>query len=62
MTQVAKNSNSFKENYHGILDHDGCIRVAKGNTKHRIIHVNPDNDTVIVIVKEKDLLHMCIKI
>ena len=53
MTQVAKNSNSFKENYHGILDHDGCIRVAKGNTKHRIIHVNPDNDTVLVYSNRK---------
>ena len=44
--------NQFKDNYHGILTHNGEIKVAKGDVEQEILHID-DNGTVLVMGREK---------
>lgn len=44
--------NQFKDNYHGILTHNGEIKVAKGDVEQVILHID-DNGTVLVMGREK---------
>lgn len=39
--------NQFEDNYHGILTHNGEIKVAKGDVEQIILHID-DNGTVLV--------------
>lgn len=39
--------NQFKDNYHGILTHNGEVKVAKGDVEQVILHID-DNGTVLV--------------
>ena len=32
--------NAFKDNYYGLLDHDGCIKVAGYDTSATIKYIN----------------------
>ena len=45
--------NAFKSNYHGLLDHDGWIKVAKANVKGEILYF----DKTHVRVKSKTGKH-----
>ena len=44
--------NQFEDNYHGILTHNGEIKVAKGDVEQVILHID-DNGTVLVMGREK---------
>lgn len=37
-----------KENYDGVLTHNGEIRVAKGGIEQKILHISKDNETCLV--------------
>ena len=45
-------ANQFEDNYHGILTHNGEIKVAKGDVEQEILHID-DNGTVLVMGREK---------
>ena len=45
-----ESQNQFKENYHGILTHNGEIKVAKGDVEQEILYIDDDG---IVLVKKK---------
>ena len=56
MGKVKNYSNAFKDNYHGILSHDGSIKVAGYDVTSTIKHLNFDKNTgriVDVLVKNK---------
>ena len=42
-----ESQNQFKENYHGILTHNGEIKVAKGDVEHEIIYI--DDDGIVLV-------------
>ena len=42
-----ESANQFKDNYHGILTHNGEIKVAKGDVEQQILHID-ENGTVLV--------------
>ena len=44
--------NQFKDNYHGILTHNGEIKVAKCDVEQTILHID-DNGTVLVRGRKK---------
>ena len=44
--------NQFENNYHGILTHNGEIKVAKGDVEQKILHID-DNGTVLVMGRKK---------
>lgn len=44
--------NQFEDNYHGILTHNGEIKVAKCDVEQTILHID-DNGTVLVRGREK---------
>lgn len=44
--------NQFENNYHGILTHNGEIKVAKCDVEQTILHID-DNGTVLVMGREK---------
>ena len=46
------NQNQFEDNYHGILTHNGEIKVAKGDVEQEILHID-DNGTVLVMGRKK---------
>ena len=46
MGRVKELDNIFKENYHGVLTHDGAIKVAKTNITAKILYIG--DDTVLV--------------
>ena len=53
-------NNQFKNNYHGILTHNGEIKVAKGDVEQEILHID-DNGTVLVMGREESystLIHV----
>lgn len=39
--------NQFKDNYHGVLTHNGEIKVAKGDVEHEIIYI--DDDGIVLV-------------
>ena len=39
--------NQFEDNYHGILTHNGEIKVAKGDVEHEIIYI--DDDGIVLV-------------
>ena len=45
--QMTSSINQFEDNYHGILTHNGEIKVAKGDVEQKILHID-DNGTVLV--------------
>ena len=45
-------ANPFDNNYHGILTHNGEVKVAKGDVEQKILNIN-DNGTVLVMGREK---------
>ena len=45
--QMPTSINQFEDNYHGILTHNGEIKVAKGDVEQIILHID-DNGTVLV--------------
>lgn len=52
--------NQFEDNYHGILTHNGEVKVAKGDVEQEILHID-DNGTVLVRGREKSyvtLIHV----
>lgn len=54
MGKVKELDNAFKSNYHGIVDHDGCIKVAKYDTLATIKYINIlDGKIHDVLVKGK---------
>lgn len=58
--QISPSTNQFKDNYHGILTHNGEIKVAKGDVEQTILHID-DNGTVLVMGREKSystLIHV----
>lgn len=50
--QITTTVNQFEDNYHGILTHNGEIKVAKCDVEQTILHVD-DNVTVLVMGREK---------
>ena len=42
-----ESQNQFKENYHGILTHNGEIKVAKGDVEQKILYI--DDDGIIIV-------------
>ena len=40
-------NNQFKNNYHGILTHNGEIKVAKGDVEHEILYI--DDDGIVLV-------------
>lgn len=42
-----ESQNQFKENYHGILTHNGEIKVAKGDVEHEILYI--DDDGIVLV-------------
>ena len=52
--------NQFQDNYHGILTHNGEIKVAKCDVEQTILHID-ENGTVLVMGREKSystLIHV----
>ena len=45
--QMPTSINQFEDNYHGILTHNGEIKVAKGDVEQIILHID-DSGTVLV--------------
>lgn len=45
------NQNIFKENYHGILTHDGWVKVAKFNIISKILNIQ---NQLITVTSNKD--------
>ena len=45
--QMTTTVNQFQDNYHGILTHNGEIKVAKCDVEQTILHID-DNGTVLV--------------
>lgn len=52
MGRVKELSNAFLKDNYGVFDHEGCVRVANGDSKQRIIYIN-DNGTVLVYSNKK---------
>ena len=50
--QMTTTVNQFQDNYHGILTHNGEIKVAKCDVEQTILHID-DNGTVLVKKREK---------
>ena len=50
--QMTTTVNQFEDNYHGILTHNGEIKVAKCDVEQTILHID-DNGTVLVKGREK---------
>ncbi len=44
-------TNQFEDNYHGILTHNGEVKVAKGDVEQVILHID-NNGTVLVRGRE----------
>ena len=42
-----ESQNQFKENYHGILTHNGEIKVAKGDVEQKILYI--DDDGIVLV-------------
>lgn len=40
-------SNQFQDNYHGILTHNGEIKVAKGDVEHEILYI--DDEGIVLV-------------
>ena len=58
--QMPTSINQFENNYHGILTHNGEIKVAKGDVEQEILHID-DNGTVLVMGREESystLIHV----
>ena len=58
--QISSLTNQFKDNYHGILTHNGEIKVANGDVEQTILHID-ENGTVLVMGREKSystLIHV----
>lgn len=50
--QMTTSPNQFEDNYHGILTHNGEVKVAKGDVEQQILHID-ENGTVLVRGKKK---------
>ena len=50
--QMTTTVNQFQDNYHGILTHNGEIKVAKCDVEQTILHID-DNGTVLVRGRKK---------
>lgn len=50
--QMANSVNQFEDNYHGILTHNGEIKVAKCDVEQTILYID-DNGTVLVKGRNK---------
>ena len=50
--QMTTTVNQFQDNYHGILTHNGEIKVAKCDVEQTILHID-DNGTVLVKGRKK---------
>ena len=50
--QMTTTVNQFEDNYHGILTHNGEIKVAKCDVEQTILHID-DNGTVLVRGRKK---------
>lgn len=50
--QMTTTINQFEDNYHGILTHNGEIKVAKCDVEQTILHID-DNGTVLVRGRKK---------
>ena len=46
MGKIKEHDNAFKNNYHGILDHNGCIKVAGYDATGKIKYIRYDNDKI----------------
>lgn len=44
---VMPSHNPFQENYHGILTHNGEIKVAKGDVEQEILYI--DDDGIVLV-------------
>lgn len=44
---IAALPNQFQENYHGILTHNGEIKVAKGDVEQEILYI--DDDGIVLV-------------
>ena len=42
-----ESQNQFKENYHGILTHNGEIKFAKGDVEQEILYI--DDDGIVLV-------------
>lgn len=51
-----KTSNQFNNNYHGILNHDGSIKVAKSKIKGKILYF----DERSVLVRSRIKSYVCL--
>lgn len=50
--QMTTSVNQFEDNYHGILTHNGEIKVAKCDVEQTILHID-DNGTVLARGRKK---------
>ena len=39
--------NQFEDNFHGILTHNGEIKIAKGDVEHEILYI--DDDGIVLV-------------
>lgn len=46
MGRIKEHDNAFKNNYHGILDHNGCIKVAGYDVTGKIKYIRYDKSKV----------------
>lgn len=51
MGKVKETSNAFKGNYFGVLDHNGCLKVAKTEIRQTILHIG--KTTVLVMGRKR---------
>lgn len=52
-------NNPFNENYHGILTHDGWVKVAKFNITAKVLNVNPAGKNVLISAKKGKKSYVC---
>jgi len=58
---MGKVKERFQENQFGIIDHSGCVKVAKSNIKATILHINTAENGYIqnVLVKGRKNSYPC---
>ena len=61
MGRIKEQDNAFKKNYHGILDHNGSVKVAQTPIRAEILHIhkNKNHEAVNVLVKGRQKSYVC---
>ena len=61
MGRVKETSDAFKYNFHGVIDHNGSVKVAQTSIRAEILHIhkNKNNETINVLVKGRKKSYVC---